>query len=245
MRRPYVFSVKKLKSLLLLFSLGFVSMDYSLGKRDEHVFLLHGLARSSSSMKGMERFLKDHNFSVTNLDYPSRKFSIPELAKQVRERISENPKSRSAEKIHFVTHSMGGILLRQIQSVDPLPNIGKAVMLGPPNQGSEIVDKLGKMKIFKMINGPASLQLGTDPESIPNILGPVNFELFVIAGTRSINPILSQMIPGTDDGKVAVARTGIEGMQEFLEVQSAHPFLMNNRIAREATLHFLKTGQLP
>ena len=111
-------------------------------------------------------------------------------------------------------------------------------MLGPPNQGSEIVDKLGKMKVFKMINGPASLQLGTDPESFPNILGPVNFELFVIAGTRSINPILSQMIPGTDDGKVSVARTRIQGMKEFLKVQSAHPFLMNNKIAREATCTF-------
>ena len=220
-------------------------MDYSHGRMDEHVFLLHGLARSSSSMIGMERFLRDHKFSVTNLEYPSRKFPIPELAKQVRERISENPKTRSAEKIHFVTHSMGGILLRQIQKVDPFSNIGKAVMLGPPNQGSEIVDKLGKRKVFKMINGPASLPLGTDPERFPHLLGPVNFELFVIAGTRSINPILSQMIPGTDDGKVSVARTRIQGMKEFLKVQSAHPFLMNNKIAREATLHFLKTGKLP
>ena len=212
---------------------------------NEHVFLLHGLARTSSSMSGMEIFLKDHNFSVTNLDYPSRKFTIPELAEQIHRRIKNDSKAQNAQKVHFVTHSMGGILLRQIQKTKPLPNLGRTVMLGPPNKGSEIVDKIGNMKIFKMLNGPASLQLGTGEESIPNKLGPVDFELCVIAGTRSINPILSQMIPGTDDGKVSVLRAQVEGMKEFIQVKSPHPFLMNNRTVRKVTLHFLQTGKVP
>ena len=212
---------------------------------NEHVFLLHGLARTSSSMGGMENFLKDHNFSVTNLDYPSRKFTIPELAEPIRRRISEDSKAQNAQKVHFVTHSMGGILLRQIQKTEPLPNLGRTVMLGPPNKGSEIVDKIGNMKIFKMLNGPASLQLGTGKESTPNKLGPVDFELCVIAGTRSNNPILSQMIPGTDEGKVSILRAQVEGMKEFIQVKSPHPFLMNNRTVRKVTLHFLQTGKVP
>lgn len=196
-------------------------------------------------MSGMEKFLQDHNFSVTNLDYPSRKFSIPELAEQVRKKITIDSKAQNAQKIHFVTHSMGGILLRQIQKTKPLSNLGRTVMLGPPNQGSEIVDKLGKLKIFKMLNGPASLQLGTKSYNIPNRLGPVNFEVCVIAGTQSINPLLSQMIPGTDDGKVSISRAKVEGMKEFIQVKSPHPFLMNNRTARNVTLHFLQIGKLP
>ena len=243
MRHPCAFWSKHLKNLLFLFCI--FSLGYSKVKKDEHVFLLHGLARTASSMSGMEKFLQDHNYSVTNLDYPSREFSIPELAGQIHRRISEDSNTQNAEKIHFVTHSMGGILLRQIQKTKALPNLGRTVMLGPPNKGSEIVDKIGNMKIFKMLNGPASLQLGTGKESIPNKLGPVDFELCVIAGTRSINPILSQMIPGTDDGKVSVLRAKVEGMKEFIQVKSPHPFLMNNRIARKVTLHFLQTGKVP
>ena len=138
---------------------------------------------------------------------------------------------------------MGGIILRQIQATNPLPDLGRVVMLGPPNQGSEIVDKLGKMKVFQLLNGPASLQLSTHASSIPNQLGPVSFELGVIAGDRSINPILSSMIPGKDDGKVAIPRTRVEGMKDFLIVHSPHPFLMNHKPTQENALHFIKTGK--
>ena len=209
----------------------------------EHVFLLHGLARTSSSMRSMERFLSDHNFSVSNLDYPSRHFTIPELAKKVRQQIITISEDQKSSKYHFVTHSMGGIILRQIQATTPLPYLGRVVMLGPPNQGSEIVDEMGKMKVFQLLNGPASLQLSTLASSIPNQLGPVSFELGVIAGDRSINPILSSMIPGKDDGKVAIPRTRVEGTNDFLIVHSPHPFLMNHKPAQENALHFIKTGK--
>ena len=214
-------------------------MSYS----SEPIFLLHGLSRTSSSMRSMERFLSDHNFSVSNLDYPSRHFTIQELAKKVRQQIITISEDQKSSKYHFVTHSMGGIILRQIQATNPLPHLGRVVMLGPPNQGSEIVDKLGKMKVFQLLNGPASLQLSTHSESIPNRLGPVSFEIGVIAGDRSINPILSSLIPGKDDGKVAITRTRLEGMKDFIIVHSPHPFLMNHKSAQENALHFIKTGK--
>lgn len=191
----------------------------------------------------MEGFLADHNFSVCNLNYPSRHFPIPELAKKVRKQILQDKKLVHSSRLHFVTHSMGGIILRQIQATNPLPHLGRVVMLGPPNQGSEVVDRLGSMRIFRAINGPASLQLGTDATSIPNLLGPVDFELGVIAGDRSVNFMLSAMIPGKDDGKVAVSKTKIGGIKDFLIVHSPHPLLMNNPGAQIATLQFLKTGK--
>ena len=194
-------------------------------------------------MRSMEKFLSDHNFSVSNLDYTSRHFTIPELAKKVRKEIITISEDKKNSKCHFVTHSMGGIILRQIQATNPLPDLGRVVMLGPPNQGSEIVDKLGGMKVFQLLNGPASLQLSTHSESIPNQLGPVSFELGVIAGDRSINPIPSSRIPGKDDGKVAILRTRIEGMNDFLIVHSSHPFLMNHELAQENALQFIKTGK--
>ncbi|MDA7756589.1 alpha/beta hydrolase [Opitutales bacterium] len=207
-----------------------------------NVILLHGLARTSKSMDGLESFLSEHNFSVVNIDYPSRHFKIPELAKRVRKNIINRTRNSESSKLHFVTHSMGGIILRQIQATHPLPNLGRVVMLGPPNKGSEVVDKLSKVKLFRLMNGPAAVQLSTSSESLPHSLGPVDFELGVIAGDRSINPILSTLIPGKDDGKVSVARTQVDGMKDFIVFHSPHPILMNNQEVRSSILSFLQKG---
>ena len=91
----------------------------------------------------------------------------------------------------FVTHSMGGILVRQYLRQHSVPHLHRVVMLGPPNKGSEVVDVLGNTPGFHFINGDAGLQLGTGQGSVPNTLGPVDFDLGIIAGTRSINWILS------------------------------------------------------
>ena len=98
---------------------------------------------------------------------------------------------------------MGGILVRQYLLLNTIENLGHVVMLGPPNKGSQVVDKLYKVPGFKLINGPAGMQLGTGELSVPNILGPANFKVGIIAGTRSINLILSSMLPNPDDGKVS------------------------------------------
>ena len=146
------------------------------------VVLLHGLARTSRSMRPIDKFLKREGFSVFNLNYPSRKKSIEELGKFVREQIQSN--EEKGIKLDFVTHSMGGIILRYIMKVDPLPNLGRVVMLGPPNQGSEVVDRLSKLKIFKLM-GPASLQLGTSSDGFVNTLGKVDFDLGIIKPNSS------------------------------------------------------------
>lgn len=206
------------------------------------VILLHGLCRTKSSMAKMEAALVQAGYIVENVGYPSRTAKVEELSDAVVGTVLAIEKLKKCNRIHFVTHSLGGILVRHYFKKHSDARLGRVVMLGPPNQGSEVVDKLGSWWLFQKINGPAGAQLGTGGASLPNILGPVPFELGVIAGDRSINWINSRMIEGKDDGKVSVERTKIEGMKEHIVVHSTHPFLMKNQIVIEATIGFLQTG---
>jgi pimeloyl-ACP methyl ester carboxylesterase len=206
------------------------------------VILLHGLARSAGSMSKLEARLADAGHVVVNVDYPSRTAGIGKLSEEVISAALADPRLRSCDRIHFVTHSLGGILVRAYVAKFGIPKLGRVVMLGPPNQGSEVVDRIGPWKLFKSINGPAGGELGTGPDSLPNRLGPVEFELGVIAGDRSINWINSAMIKGHDDGKVSVERTKVAGMKEHVVFHVTHPMMMKRRAVIDATLRFLETG---
>jgi triacylglycerol lipase len=206
----------------------------------EHVVLLHGLARTSNSMNKLAKYLTDQGYQVVNIDYPSRRYPLAELAKIVRKEVIS--KTTGTAKIHFVTHSMGGIIVHFIEKNDPLPNIGRVVMLSPPNRGSEVVDFLSGLWFFESINGPAGKQLGTGANNICRNLGKVNFELGVITGDRSINWINSLIIPGKDDGKVSIESAKVEGMADFLIVHKSHPFIMNDKAVMAECLHFLRNG---
>jgi pimeloyl-ACP methyl ester carboxylesterase len=207
---------------------------------NECVILLHGLARSDSSMKTMAVELTNAGYTAINYDYPSTQHPVDKLADDaISEALSMCPEQST---IHFVTHSMGGILVRQYLSKHAIDNLGRVVMLGPPNKGSEVVDTLHNMPGYELINGPAGHQLGTDIKSIPNQLGPADFELGIIAGTRSINLILSTMLPSTDDGKVTVENTKLDGMKDHIALPVTHPFMMKNQEVIEQVIHFLKSG---
>src|SRR5271170_4074657 len=208
----------------------------------EEVILLHGLCRTSRSMVKMETALTEAGYKVRNVDYPSRTASIQKLADDAIGKAVADCKNDGATKIDFVTHSLGGILVRSYLARHTIPNLGRVVMLAPPNQGSEIVDKLGWLFLFKWINGPAGNELGTDKNSVPNKLGPANFPVGIVAGDRSINWINSLLIPGKDDGKVSVERTRLAGMTDHIVIHATHPLIMRNREAIRQTLQFLRTG---
>lgn len=206
----------------------------------ECVILLHGLARSAHSMKKLATVLESAGYLTINVSYPSTKYPIEKLAEEViTKALATCPKKA---KINFVTHSMGGILVRQFLSNNVIKNMGRVVMLGPPNKGSQVVDRLAKLLGFKLINGPAGLQLGTSHQSVPNSLGPVDFELGIIAGTRSINPILSLMIPKPNDGKVSVDSSKIAGMTDHIELSVTHSFMMTNETVIAQVIYFLAHG---
>ncbi len=207
---------------------------------DECVILLHGLARGSDSMNKMEKKLNKY-YRVVNYDYPSTREDIATLAETAIPEAVE--KCGDTESILFVTHSMGGILVRQYLSNHTIENLGRVVMLGPPNHGSEIVDKLGEVPGFEMINGEAGKQLSTSSRSVPNTLGPVGFDLGVIAGKASFNPIYSAMLPGDDDGKVSTESTMVEGMNDHIELPASHTFMMRNPEVIAQALFYLKYGR--
>jgi triacylglycerol lipase len=208
----------------------------------EQMILLHGLCRTSRSMVKMENALTGAGYKVRNVDYPSRTTSIQKLADDVIGKAVADCQQDGAAKINFVAHSLGGILVRSYLVRHSIPELGRVVMLAPPNQGSEIVDKLGWLFLFKWINGPAGNELGTDKNSTPNNLGPANFSAGIIAGDRSINWINSLLIPGSDDGKVSVERTKLAGMSDHLVIHATHPFIMKNHEVIRQTIQFLRAG---
>ncbi|MGB0743512.1 MAG: esterase/lipase family protein [Opitutales bacterium] len=207
----------------------------------ETVVLLHGLARTTNSMNKMARALEAEGYRVVNLGYPTRHHDIATLARELRERVAEQTKD--AATVHFVTHSLGGIIVRQIQATDPLPPLSRVVMLSPPNQGSEVVDCIGHWKLFKVINGQAGQQLGTAADSFVNQLPPINFECGVLTGDRSINWINSCMIPGKDDGKVSVKSAQTVELKAFKVVHATHPMIMKRKSVIQDIVAFLKTGK--
>jgi triacylglycerol lipase len=219
------------------------------GVQADCVVLLHGLARTAGSMAPMAEFLEASGFATANTGYPSRQLPVEALATRAIQdglrgcEVEEARRGTKKGRVHFVTHSLGGILLRQYLSSATIPPLGRVVMLGPPNQGSEVVDELRHVPGFKLINGPAGQQLGTGYDSLPLRLGPVSFPLGVIAGTRSLNPILSAVLPGPDDGKVTVRSARVSGMCAFLEVNATHTFMMRDKVVLAQTLQFLQEGR--
>lgn len=207
------------------------------------VVLLHGLARSSTSFEPMAEFLESHGYKTVNVDYESRKHAIDTLMEQAVGATVRRLGPDVCSGIDFVTHSMGGILVRAYLARHKIANLGRVVMLGPPNHGSEVVDNLKEWALFDAINGPAGNELGTDSASTPAKLGGVDFDLGVIAGDRSINWINSTMIDGPDDGKVSVPSTKVEGMRDHIVMHVTHPMMMKNKDVMAQVLEFLQHGK--
>lgn len=221
------------------------------------VVLIHGLGRSAFAMRGLAQAFRRQNYQVLNLDYPSTRLPIDVLARDYVAPIM----ARAADfgSIDVVTHSLGGILLRyymahymmhdtadQLQSA-VARKLHRAVMLAPPNQGSEVPDRLKRLPPARWILGPVMPALGTDAASVPRQLaaleqGQLPCDVGVIAGTKSWEPWFSRWMEGQDDGKVSVASTRLAGMQDFLEVPVGHTFIMNDAFVIRQVFHFLRTG---
>jgi triacylglycerol lipase len=208
----------------------------------DQVVLLHGLGRTDLSMLRMESVLERQGYEVVNVGYASTQYSIEHIATEELGPAVEACCSETSGRVHFVTHSMGGIVLRHYLESHEVENLGRVVMLSPPNQGSEVADWVAENPILQRIVGPWPQELGTGPESVPNQLGPVDFELGIIAGNKTLNPLFSRLIPGADDGKVAVEATKVEGMTDFIVVPKTHTYIMMSDDVIAQVIHFLEHG---
>ena len=206
----------------------------------EQVVILHGIARSSSHMKDLTSYLEKHGYEVFNLDYPSTDHPLEELIELVQVQVDE--KINADMPVHFVGYSMGGIVIRALLNKSKPQSLGRVVQLASPNKGSEVADFIKDNWLYEKVYGPAGQQLTTDQTGLGDLLGKVTYELGVIAGNASIDPVSSSIIPGDDDGKVSVESTKVDGMKDHVIVYATHTFFPGNKTVHAQTLHFLQNG---
>jgi pimeloyl-ACP methyl ester carboxylesterase len=206
------------------------------------VVLLHGLAGTSRLLRKMERALQKAGYATLNLDYASRKRPIEALVEDIHPSIAEF--SESVGGLHFVTHSMGGILARAYLARYRPARLARVVMLGPPNNGSEVADLLKDLAPYRAFFGPAGQQLGTQQSKLLPELPPPHCAVGIIAGNRTISPVSSLFIlPRPNDGKVSVASTKLEGMTDHIVLKTSHSLMMLHRGTIDQTISFLRDGR--
>jgi triacylglycerol lipase len=210
----------------------------------ETVVLLHGLGLNRLAMGRLANSLRRDGYRVINVSYSSRSASLEELAATWLPDLLRAHKVDTAPRLHFVTHSMGGILLRLYLRDQRPANLGRLVMIAPPNHGSEVAEKLRENCFFRLFTGQNGRRLGTGPDSLPLQLGPLeNADLGIIAGSRSLNPLFSAWIGRPSDGKVAIESTKLDGMRDHLVVPISHTWLQYRRPVIAQVRAYLHEGK--
>ncbi|MBI5382057.1 MAG: alpha/beta hydrolase [Opitutae bacterium] len=214
------------------------------------VVLLHGLGLGGWAMALLARQLRRAGFRTCNLTYPSRTLPLEEIATAWLPAHLPLAANHTEARLHFVTHSMGGIVLRAWLREEmrrhgrPPAWLGRVVMLAPPNHGSAVVDHLRGFPPFHWFTGVNGPRLGTGSDSFPLALDPWPdaIELGVIAGTRSLNPLFSAWLAGPSDGKVTVASTQLAGQRAHLTLPYSHTWLQWRGATVRAVAGFLARG---
>ena len=210
--------------------------------KQDVVVLLHGMWRDERAMRPVEKYLTAQGYQVLNLSYPSTEYPIEDLVNAyLKPQIDAIPMQRG-QQLHFVTHSMGGILVRYFLKHNQPKNIGRVVMIAPPNQGTELATLFADSEWVDVKRGPAAEQLSSAEESWVRSLGPVEFELGVIAGNYNSNWVTDWILPSDDDGVVTVESTKVDNMRDFVTVPEKHYRLRGNSYVLKQAAYFLKYG---
>jgi pimeloyl-ACP methyl ester carboxylesterase len=213
------------------------------GQHLDGVVLLHGYGRTSRSLKKIERALEAADFTTLSLNYPSLRKSIETLAADIDADVAKFTATIDGS-IHFVGHSMGGLLTRVYLAKYRPARLGRVVMLGTPNGGSEVADVAQRLALYRAFCGPAGLQLSTQQDPTLRSLPLVDYPLGIVAGNRTVDPISSFLIlPRPNDGKVSVERTRLDGMTDHVVVEASHTGLLRHPAAIGQAIAFLHKGR--
>lgn len=205
------------------------------------VLLLHGIIRSSKSMSKLCRPFEERGYHVFSFDYPSTQIDIPEAAAYLNRAIES---LEGIEEINFIVHSMGGLVVRAYLTKHRDPRIERMVMMGVPNLGADMANRVRDLGLYRAIFGPAGQQLVKDAEGFIACLPTPDFEFAIIAGARGTLNGYNPLIPGDDDGTVSVASTRLPGAADFITVPALHSFIMRDERAVEFAVRFITEGQL-
>ena len=210
------------------------------------VVLIHGLARTSRSMRSVENFLAGQGYQTVSVDYPSRRASIADLARDFVVPVLNDLAQQDHAAVHVVTHSMGGILLRSAAQQQGLGMIDRVVLLGPPNAGSEVTDRLGSWYLYGLLVGKyAARELRTDgtPSQLPAL--PDRIETGVIAGNRPRQFPVAWLMPGplsSHDSKVSIASTHLPHERDHRVLPVDHDAMLRDARVHRHIASFLATG---
>ena len=205
----------------------------------EVVVLLHGLARSSAAMWLLHLRLHRAGYHVESVGYSSMSQTPEEIVADISQQIDTCCKSHD-NKIHFVGHSLGGLLIRAYLQEKRPQNMGRVVLIGTPNHGTAMADYF-RDKWWAGVAGPTALALGTDETSFPRSLPDPDYPVGIIAGIGE-GQMNDHILPGADDGLVSVESTKLNGMRDFVVVNASHSMMRYDDAVAMQTIHFLQTG---
>lgn len=221
-------------------ALGYLVYKYPAQKGD-YVLLVHGLWNSPVSMVKIGNRLMNENYNVINVGYPSTEREVKAISRGYLKEVIKKNCPNKTKKIHFVTHSMGGIIVRDyINDSENISRFGKVIMLAPPNNGSEIIDNVKGIKVIEKILGPAGMALGTGEKDIPKTLGEAKVPTGVVIGTGKLFPFLSLFVDEENDGCVTIESAKLEGMKDFKVEKSSHTMITFDDQVIEYVVNFLK-----
>ncbi|WEJ63039.1 alpha/beta fold hydrolase [Thiomicrorhabdus lithotrophica] len=208
--------------------------------KKEIVVLLHGLGRSNVAMWRLANLLEDAGYDVKQVGYSSFNTTTPEVVSDITKQIDDCCVNQN-RTVHFVGHSLGGLLIRAYLQDNRLQHLGRTVLIGTPNNGTDIADRFRGNCLVEFLM-PMATALGTDDNSLPKKLDAPYYTIGVIAGVTESDSN-EDYLPGRDDGLVPVESTKLEGMTDFIEVNSGHSMMRYNNEVAEQTIYFLKNGQ--
>ena len=190
------------------------------------VVLVHGMGRTPLSMWPLARVLEREGYDVLNWGYSSYGPTVEELGRQLVAAVSE--RSRPAgTRVHFVTHSLGGIIVRAALAGDPPADVGRIVMLGPPNAGSHAADRA--LPWLGWLWKPMAELTTAETSTARSLPLPQDIEIGIVAGSR--------------DARVSVEESHLSCETDHVVVPAGHSFLMLRADVQELVFAFLRDGR--